>query len=85
MSSSISRSQGFNWQPVCKGSGSKTGSRVWNCGLLKGQFNWNQLTANLRTKILDLRGFDSSILLILRAGILTSRGIFPESLSQDPL
>ena len=29
-------------------------------------------TANLRTKILDFRGFDSSIILILRAGILMS-------------
>ena len=30
-------------------------------------------TANLCTKILDFRGFDSSIILILRGGILMSR------------
>ena len=40
------------------------------------------LTANLRTKVLDFRGFDSSIILILRGGILMSIGNFPESLSQ---
>ena len=39
-------------------------------------------TANLRTKILDFRGFDSSIILILRGGILRPIGNFPESLSQ---
>ena len=32
-------------------------------------------TANLRTKILDLRGFYSSIVLILRGGTLMSIGI----------
>ena len=37
-------------------------------------------TANLRTKILDFRGFDSSIILRLRGGILMSIGSFPESL-----
>ena len=31
---------------------------------------------------MDFRGFDSSIILILRGGILMSIGIFPESLSQ---
>ena len=30
---------------------------------------------NLRTKILDFRGFDSSRILILRGGILTSIGV----------
>ena len=40
------------------------------------------LTANLRTKILDFRGFDPSIILILRDGILMSIGDFLESLSQ---
>ena len=39
-------------------------------------------TANLRAKILDFRGFDSSTILILRGGILMSVGDFPESLSQ---
>ena len=40
---------------------------------------------SLRTKITDFRGFDSSIVLILRRGILMSIGIFPESLSQGVL
>ena len=42
-------------------------------------------TANLRTKILDFRGFDSSRILILSGGILVSIGDFPESLSQQIL
>ena len=37
---------------------------------------------NLRTKILDFRGFDSSRILSLRGGILMSLGHFPEMLSQ---
>ena len=32
------------------------------------------VSANLRTKILDFRGFDSSIILILRGGVLLSIG-----------
>ena len=42
-------------------------------------------TANLRNKILDFRGFDSSIIFILRGGILMfmSIGNFPESLGQQ--
>ena len=36
-------------------------------------------TANLRTKILDFRGFDSSIILIVRGGIPRPVGNFPES------
>ena len=36
------------------------------------------LPANLRTKILDFRGFDSSIILILRDGFLMSKGDFQE-------
>ena len=40
------------------------------------------LTANVRTKILDFRGFESSRILILRGGILMSIGNSPESLSQ---
>ena len=40
------------------------------------------MRANLRTKILDFRGFDSSRILILRGGILMSIGNFPEILSQ---
>ena len=42
-------------------------------------------TANLRTKIMDFRGFDPSITFILRSGIIISIGIFPESLSQQVL
>ena len=34
--------------------------------------------ANLRTKILDFRGFDSSILFIIRGGMLMSIGSFPD-------
>ena len=39
-------------------------------------------TPNLPTNIVDFGGFDSSIMLCLRAGILMSIGDFPESLSQ---
>ena len=39
-------------------------------------------TGNLRTKILDFRGLDSSIILNLKGGILRSTGDFPEILSQ---
>ena len=42
----------------------------------------NDDTANLRTTILDFRGFDSSRISILRGGIPMSIGHFPESLSQ---
>ena len=38
-------------------------------------------TANLRTNIMDVRGFDSSIILILRGGILMSIENSPGSLS----
>ena len=38
--------------------------------------------ANLRTKILDFRGLDSSIILILRGGIPRPMGDFLESWSQ---
>ena len=39
-------------------------------------------TANLCTKILDFRGFDSSRILIVRGGIPRPIGNFPEILSQ---
>ena len=39
-------------------------------------------TVNLRTKILDFRGLDPSIILIIKGGILMSIGDFPESWSQ---
>ena len=42
-------------------------------------------TANLRTKILDFRGFDSSTILNLRGGILRPVGNFPGILSQGIL
>ena len=40
------------------------------------------IAANLRTKILDFRGFDSSRILILRDGILVSIGNLQEILSR---
>ena len=40
------------------------------------------LTANLLTKILDFRGFDANIILILRGGIPRPVGNLPEVLSQ---
>ena len=40
-------------------------------------------TTSLRTKILDFRGFDSSIILKLRGGILMSTGNIPEIVSQQ--
>ena len=39
-------------------------------------------TPNLPTNIVDVRGFDSSIILIQRGGTLMSIGDFPESSSQ---
>ena len=42
-----------------------------------------RITANLRTKILDFRGFYSNIILISRGGILMSAGISPEIMSQQ--
>ena len=40
------------------------------------------VAANLGTKIMDFRGFDSSVILILRGGIPRSIASFPEGLSQ---
>ena len=42
-------------------------------------------TPNLPTNIVDFRGFDSSIMLILRGGIPRPMGDFPESSSQAML
>ena len=42
-------------------------------------------TPNLPANIVDFGGFDSSIMLFLRGGILMSIGDFPESLSQAML
>ena len=41
--------------------------------------------ANLRTKILDFRGFDPSRISILRGGILMSMGNFPGKLESSSL
>ena len=59
-----------------------------HCRLGRGQHEWSGRVcsaANLRTRILDFRGFDSSIILILRGGILRSMGIFPEVFNQPIL
>ena len=46
-------------------------------------YSYNPFTTpNLPTNIVDFGGFDSSTILILRGGILTCIGDFPESLSQ---
>ena len=42
-------------------------------------------THNIPTNLVDFGGFDSSIMLCLRGGILMSIGNFPESLSQAML
>ena len=42
-------------------------------------------TANLRTNNPDFRGIDSSIILMLRGGILMSTGDFPKVLSHQIL
>ena len=39
-------------------------------------------TANLRTNVMDFRGLNSSMILIIRGGIPMPKGDFPESLSQ---
>ena len=39
-------------------------------------------TTNLRTKTVDFRGFNSSIILIYRGGILRPKGNFPENVCQ---
>ena len=41
-----------------------------------------ELGFEMFAKILDFRGFDSSIILVLRGGIIMSLGNFPASLSQ---
>ena len=43
---------------------------------------WRGATANLRTQILDFGGFDSSLTLLIRGGILMSIGNLLECLSQ---
>ena len=56
-----------------RGAGSTPGARG-------ASHRWT--TANLPTNIVDVRGFDSSIMLILRGGIPRPKGVFLESLSQ---
>ena len=46
---------------------------------------WLPNAANVRTKILEFRGFDSSIILILRHGVPRLVRNFPEMLSQAVL
>ena len=46
---------------------------------------FSKTTPNLPTNIVDFRGFDSSIIFILRGGTLMSIGNFPESLSRAML
>ena len=41
-------------------------------------------TANLRTKVLDLRGFDASIVSLLRGGIARPMGNLPEEWYYTP-
>ena len=56
----------------------------WQAGGRAGGQAWTP-TANLRTKILDFRGIDSSIILVLRGGIPRPMGNFPEIKSQPIL
>ena len=59
---------------------------VWHPSLAALQSpSRSRSTFNLRTRIFDFRGFDSSRILIVRGGILMSMGNFPESLSQGIL
>ena len=47
-----------------------------------GLIGLSRCTSNLRTFVMDFRGFDSSIIFNLRGGIPRPIGNFPESLSQ---
>ena len=81
------RPPGFAWLAwlACRAAGQ---SGCWPVGLCAFRPVWLsrcRATANLCTKILDFRGFDSSRILILRGGILMSIGQFPESSSQTIL
>ena len=59
-------------------------SRMLSISLSKIELRMGECTtsANLRTKILDVRGFDSSTILSLRGGIPRPMKDFPEWLSQ---
>ena len=56
-----------------------------NGGSAKGGPIMKSPTPNLPTNIVDFWGFDSSVIVILRGGILRYIGNFPESLSQSIL
>ena len=51
----------------------------------RGGHGATSYTANFRTRILDFRGLDSSIVLISRGGIPRPIGNFPESLTRGIL
>ena len=55
---------------------------IESLGMQSGQTSGVLCMANLHTKILDFRGFDSSIILILRGGVPRAIGKYPESLGQ---
>ena len=55
---------------------------VYTCKYICIQTLTPESTASLRTKILDLRGSDSSRTFTSRGGILRPVGNLPESLSQ---
>ena len=60
----------------------RPGRRSGGVGGRRGPRDSRASMANLGTKILDFRGFDSSIILIFRGGILMSIRNFPYNLSQ---
>ena len=62
--------------------GNNTLTRLNKCAFGPSGLCHQHSTANLRTTIMDFRGFHSSLILILRGGILMFIGDFPESLSQ---
>ena len=75
----IERERGRERERCESGLASAAALRIWELIL---PFGIASNTANLCTNIIDFGGFDSSIILILRGGILMSIGDFPESLSQ---
>ena len=62
-----------------------SGNRIGERGKVAGTSVRLRPISVLIAKILDFRGFDSSRILIQRAGILMSIGNFPRSLSQQIL
>ena len=78
---STSRSSAYRTLSVC----STASVLLHDIGLISISVTPARYTAIFKTKILDFRGFDSSIILSLRGGILRSTGNFPEMLSQQIL